>query len=159
MPDHTAVAPVRTTVVVTVPCERAFEVFTRQMNAWWPRDKKIGAGEMAQAVLEAREGGRWFERDRDGRECQWGHVLHYEPPYRLVLAWQINARWQYDPDLVTEVDVRFIAEGPTRTRVELEHRDLQRFGDQADGVRAAFDSRGGWPGMVAAYAHHLAQEA
>jgi uncharacterized protein YndB with AHSA1/START domain len=159
MPDQTGVSPVRTTVIVGVPVERAFEVFTQQMNAWWPRDKKIGAGELAEAVLEAREGGRWFERDLDGNECQWGQVLRYEPPQRLVLAWQINGSWQYDADLITEVDIQFIAEGPARTRVELEHRDLQRFGDQADGIRSAFESPGGWPGMLAAYTHHVTQDA
>jgi uncharacterized protein YndB with AHSA1/START domain len=152
MSEQAAVAPVRSTVVVEAPIERAFQVFTEQIDAWWPRDKKIGAADLQEAVLEAREGGRWYERDADGSECEWGRVLRCEPPRRLVLAWQIDGRWQYDPELVTEVDVRFIAESATRTRVELEHRDLERFGDHADGVRAAFTSPGGWPGLLDAYA-------
>ena len=101
--------------------------------------------------MEPRAGGRWYERGEDGSECQWGRVLSWEPPARVVLAWQINAQWQYDPDFETEVEIKFIADG-TGTRVELEHRDLERYGEQAETMRATFDSDGGWNGLLAAFA-------
>ena len=143
---------VRKSVTVEVPVERAFTVFTEGIDGWWPRSHKIGAGELKQAVLDAREGGRWYEIDADGNECEWGRVLAWEPPVRLVLAWQIDASWRFDPNLLTEVEVRFIAEGPGRTRVELEHRDLERFGDAEAEIRAAFEAPGGWPGLLEAFA-------
>jgi len=132
--------------------ERAFDIFTRHFNDWWPRTHKIGGADLAEAVLEPRAGGRWYERDTDGSECEWGRVLAYEPPHRLVLAWQITAQWAFDPDLVTEVEVRFIAEGEGRTRVELEHRNLERFGDAAAEVRASIGSEGGWNGIMEIFA-------
>lgn len=99
---------------------------------------------MADVVIEPRVGGRWYEVGVDGSECDWGRVLAYEPPHRIVLAWQLDAQWRYDPELVTEVEVRFSAvEGGTL--VELEHRNLERYGAAAEQVRSAIDSDGGWP--------------
>jgi uncharacterized protein YndB with AHSA1/START domain len=141
---------VRRTVTVDAPAERAFTVFTRGIDAWWPRNHKIGAGELKQAVLEERAGGRWYEVDVDGNECEWGRVLAWEPPTRLLLAWQIDASWRYDPDLVTEVEIRFVAEGPGRTRVELEHRDLHRLGEAGGEFAAALGN--GWPSLLEAFA-------
>jgi uncharacterized protein YndB with AHSA1/START domain len=100
-------------------------------------------------------GGRWFERGEDGSECDWGKVLAWEPPDRIVLAWQIDAQWRFDVNLVTEVEVRFIPEGQT-TRVELEHRNIERLGAQADEARAALDSSGGWSGLLERYAASVA---
>ena len=102
-------------------------------------------------MIEPQAGGRWYEQGEDGSKCDWGRVLVWEPPLRLVLAWQINAQWQFDPGVTTEVEVRFIAEGAT-TRVELEHRHLERLGDRAEALRAAFDSPDGWAGVLQAYA-------
>jgi uncharacterized protein YndB with AHSA1/START domain len=102
-------------------------------------------------VIEPRVGGRWYERNEDGSECDWGRVLLWEPPGRVVLAWQLNAEWKYDPGLVTELEVRFIAEGPM-TRVELEHRNLERFGARAEEIRAILDSMDGWGSTLAGYA-------
>ena len=142
---------VRKSVTVNVPIGKAFTVFTEGFDSWWPRTHKIGGTDLKRAVLERKQGGRWYEVDADGSECNWGRVLAWEPPARLVLAWQIDASWHYDPGLLTEVEVRFTAEGPEQTRVDLEHRDLDQFGDAREQIRAAFDSDGGWPGLLAAY--------
>jgi hypothetical protein len=103
-------------------------------------------------VLEGRQGGRWYERDVDGTECDWGSVLVWEPPSRVVLAWRLSADWTYDPDVDTELELRFVSEGPDRTRVELEHRGLDVYGARTDGMRSSFDSPGGRPGILADYA-------
>src|SRR5258707_10700450 len=91
------VPDIRGKVTVGVPVERAFDVFTGSFGTWWPRDYHIGQAPMADAILEPREGGRWYERGDDGSECDWGRVLAWEPPHRLVVTWQINGQWQYDP--------------------------------------------------------------
>jgi uncharacterized protein YndB with AHSA1/START domain len=113
------------------------------MTRWWSGSHSIGSSPLKEAVVEPRLGGRWFERGQDGSECEWGRVLAWEPPGRIVLAWQIDAQWRFDSAPVTEVEVRFIPEG-NGTRVELEHRNVERLGDQADAARAALDSPGGW---------------
>lgn len=143
---------VKKQIVVEAPQERAFRVFTEKLDVWWPRTHKIGATPLKRAVLEPRLQGRWYEIGEDGSECDWGKVLVWEPPARLVLAWQINHQWKYDPQLLTEVEVRFIADGSARTRVELEHRKLEAFGEAADMMRGIFESDSGWGGMIAAYA-------
>ncbi len=136
-------APVRKTVRVNALPENAFEVFTAGMDRWWPKSHHIGAADPETFVIEPRQGGRWFERGIDGAECEIGKVLVWEPPRRLVLAWQINTDWKYDSALVTEVEVSFIRDGEG-TRVELEHRDLERLGDRAEAYRQQIDSEGGW---------------
>jgi uncharacterized protein YndB with AHSA1/START domain len=151
MMEKRTVQAVRKEIVVEAPQERAFRVFTEGIDRWWPKAHRIGKVEMQAAVLEPRVGGRWYERGTDGSECLWGKVLVYEPPRRLVLAWQINGQWQYDEAFSTEVEVRFTSEGPKRTRVELEHRDLERFGDAQEAVRQAFESPGGWTGLMALF--------
>lgn len=144
---------VRKAVVVNAPQEHAFAVFTDQLGSWWPlMHYHIGAEAPETAVMEPRVGGRWFERARDGAECDWGRVLVWEPPSRVVLSWDINAEWQHDPALGTEVEVRFIPEGPGVTRVELEHRRLERYGVKADAMRETFDSEHGWGALLRAYA-------
>lgn len=152
MNEPPAVAPVRIAIVVDVPREHAFTVFTERFDAWWPRGHHIGAAAMAAAVIEPREGGRWYERGIDGSEAVWGSVLAWEPPARLVLAWQINGQWEYDDALVTELEVTFTAEGEGRTRVELEHRYLKRFGADADEMRGQFSGEGGWTGLLQLFA-------
>jgi uncharacterized protein YndB with AHSA1/START domain len=149
-------APVRKTVLVNATPDRAFRVFTAGMVRWWRPDHHIAPNPFAEIVVEPRNGGRWFERDKDGAECEWGKVLAWDPPARLVLAWQLNSSWQYDPDFVTELEIRFIPEGGA-TRVELEHRDLEKFGDKASEVHAALDSAGGWTGTMEAFAAEMAR--
>ncbi|HEY2814793.1 MAG TPA: SRPBCC family protein [Acidimicrobiales bacterium] len=143
---------VRKSITVDAPQARAFEVFTAEFDRWWPRSHHIGESDMAEAVMECTPGGRWYERDAAGNECEWGRVAAYEPPDRIVLVWQLDSEFRYDPDLVTHVEVRFVAEGPDRTRVDLEHRDLDRYGDDLEKMRTTFDSPGGWNGLIEMYA-------
>ena len=142
------IAPVRKQITVEAPQQRAFDVFTARMGAWWKPDHHLGEQPFADVVIEPHEGGGWFERDAAGTTCTWGRVLAWEPPDRVVLAWQLDARWSYDPDLVTEVEVRFVVEGPTTTRVELEHRGLERMGEGVEEARGALDGPDGWAGLL-----------
>ena len=107
---------VRTAITVAVPPERAFSTFTAGFDGWWPRSHHIGQGEMAEAVIEPREGGRWYERGVDGSECDWGKVIVWDPPTRIVLGWQLSSEWAYDPDVWTELEITSSADGPDRTR-------------------------------------------
>lgn len=136
--------PVRKEIVVEAPVERAFRVFTERFDAWWPREHHILEAPMKKAVMETRAGGRWYEIGEDGSECDWGKVLVWDPPKRLLLAWQLNGDWNYDPDLVTELELRFTPLGNMQTRVELEHRNMDRFGEKAAATREALDSPQGW---------------
>lgn len=144
-------APVRRSVTVKAPPARAFEVFTGGFGRWWPKSHHIGKSAMKIGVIEPRAGGRWYEVGEDGTECDWGRVLIWEPPQRLVLAWQLSAQWQYDPSLLTEVEVRFTSDGAT-TRVDLEHRHLERFGVDAEKVRDSIDSPRGWSSILESFA-------
>ena len=150
-------APVRKSVRVAAPPERAFEVFTAGIGRWWPKSHHIGAADLDTLVIEPRQGGRWYERDVDGSECEVGKVLVWDPPARLVLAWQLTPEWKHDPALVTEVDVRFIADGANATRVELEHRNLERMGERADAMRQQIDGPGGWGDLLQLFAQSAAQ--
>jgi uncharacterized protein YndB with AHSA1/START domain len=135
---------VRKSLSVQAPQEVAFRVFTEKMGTWWPlANYKIGKVTAVDAVVEPRVGGRWYERGEDGTTCEWGSVLVWEPPARLVLSWDITADWQYDASLKTEIEIRFIAEGAS-TRVELEHRCLDRYGARRDEMRRVFDTSGDW---------------
>ena len=149
-------APVRKSVVVKADVERSFSAFTGGIGRWWPRSKSIGATAQVDVVLEGRPGGRWYERGVDGAECEWGKVLLWEPPSRLMLAWQIDSNWKYDPALVTEIEITFTALGARETRVDIEHRNLERFGDKAARIREMFDSEGGWPGVLKSFAATMA---
>jgi uncharacterized protein YndB with AHSA1/START domain len=143
----------RKIVSVKAPQEVAWRVFTEKMGTWWPlATHKIGKANAVDAVIEPGVGGRWYERGDDGSTCGWGRVLSWEPPLRLVLSWEISADWQHDPNLRTEVEIRFIAEGKDHTRVELEHRHLDRYGARRDEMRRIFDSEGGWSGLLASFA-------
>jgi len=142
---------VRNSVTVELTPERAFALFTDGFDTWWLRGHSIGQTPMQRAVLETRAGGRWYEVDEDGSECDWGRVLVWKPPHRLVLAWQLNAEWAYDPELVTEVEATFTDLGGGRTEVSVEHRNLDRFGPATEQVRIAFTSPSGWPGLLQRY--------
>ena len=140
---------VRRSVTVAAPQERAFAVFTAGFSSWWPlASHHIGAADAAEAVIEPRTGGRWYERGVDGVECVWGQVLVWEPERRVVLVWQLNAQFKFDPTLHTEVDVRFTAIDDGTTRVDLEHRGLEAYGADALAMREAFGSPNGWNGML-----------
>jgi uncharacterized protein YndB with AHSA1/START domain len=143
---------IRTEVVVEAPADRAFRVFTEKMETWWPASHHIGKSELRSIVLERRANGRWAEIGVDGAECNWGRVLVWDPPKRLVLAWQLTSTWQFDEDFVTEVEVSFTPMGAGKTRVELEHRNLERFGMDEEAIRKSVGSDEGWPMILRRYA-------
>ena len=152
MPSET-LAPVLKTVVVNAPQARAFKIFTEFFGGWWPSTHHIGKQPYETGILEGRLGGRWYERMTDGSECEWGSVIAWEPPARVVLAWHVQPDWSYDPnpERASEVEVRFIEESPSTTRVELEHRHLERHGDGSSAMRGQVDSPGGWTTIVELY--------
>ena len=138
---------IRTSVIVEAPIEHAFRVFTEDFDKVKPREHNMLDVEIAETVFEPRVGGRIFDRGVDGSECQWARVLAFEPPDRVVFSWDIAPTWQIETDLekTSEVEVRFVDEGEGKTRVELEHRHLDRHGDGWESEREAVDGEGGWP--------------
>jgi uncharacterized protein YndB with AHSA1/START domain len=151
-------APVKKTLMVAASPRKAFDVFTAGFDRWWPRSHSIGESPLKTAVIEGREGGRWYGLLENGREAEWGDVLAWDPPNRLLLAWRIGADWQYDPALLTEVEVLFTPEG-VGTRVSFEHRLLENMGPEGEGARASFDSEGGWNGLLQMFADEAAKAA
>jgi len=145
-------APVRKSVTVPVTQAHAFDVFTASFDRWWPRNHTIGNGPLKEVVLEPRAGGRWYGIDEDGSETDWGDVLIWQPPERLVIAWRIGADWRYHADLTTEVEVTFTTLSADTTRVDLEHRLLENMGTDAQRMRDSVDSPGGWGGILQGYA-------
>jgi uncharacterized protein YndB with AHSA1/START domain len=154
MSTQAADTSVQTSIVVEVPIERAFEVFTHEMPSWWHPDHHILEAELADMVFEPRVGGHIYDRGVDGSECRWATVLAYDPPTRVVFSWNINLEWKLetDRDRTSEVEVRFTPEGPQRTRVELEHRNLDRHGPGWERMRDAVGSPGGWYGGLERFA-------
>ena len=148
-------------IVVAAPIERAFSVFTGDFGAFKPREHNLLAVEIAETVFEPRVGGDVDDRGVDGSECRWARVLAYEPPERVVISWDISPRWQIetDPDKTSEVEVRFVAEAPDRTRLVLEHRNLDRHGGGWESVREGVDSDAGWPLYLARFAEVVAAPA
>ncbi|HYY83477.1 MAG TPA: SRPBCC family protein [Beijerinckiaceae bacterium] len=151
---------VRHSVVVEAPIEQAFHVFTDRFGSFKPREHNMLEVDIAETVFEPRAGGHLYDRGVDGSECRWARVLAYDPPERVVFSWDITPHWQIetDPDRTSEVEVRFIAETPGRTRVELEHRNLDRHGEGWEGVREGVDSDGGWPLYLDRYAAVVGEE-
>jgi uncharacterized protein YndB with AHSA1/START domain len=154
MSIQTDQAAIHTQIVVQAPIERAFRVFTEDFDRIKPREHNMLGVEIAETVFEPREGGRVFDRGVDGSEFHWARVLAYEPPDRVVISWDLNPRFQIesDPAKTSEVEVRFIADGPERTRVELEHRHLDRHGEGWPSMRDAVDGADGWPLYLQRYA-------
>lgn len=151
---HAQETVVRKQVVVAVPVETAFAVFVQRFDAIKPREHNLLGVDIAETVFEPRVGGRIYDRGVDGSECGWARVLAYEPPERVVFSWDIGPTWQIetDPARCSEVEVRFVAEAPQRTRVDLEHRHLERHGDGWEGLRMGVDADQGWPLYLARYA-------
>ncbi|MGH9222403.1 MAG: SRPBCC family protein [Acidimicrobiales bacterium] len=150
---------VRTDIVVNAPVERAFKLFTEQFDRIKPREHNMLGVDIAESTFEPRVGGRVYDRGIDGSECQWGRVVAYEPPGRIVFTWDISPVWQIETDLdkASEVEVRFIADGPARTRVELEHRHLDRHGDGWEGTREGVGGDQGWPLYLQRFAAAVAE--
>jgi uncharacterized protein YndB with AHSA1/START domain len=141
------IAPVRKSIRVNASRAHAFEVFTTGLGRWWPRDMGIGKLPMKSAVMETHLGGRWYELGEDGSETNVGKIIVWEPPERFIMSWDINSQWKPDTTVSSEVEVRFIADGATATRVELEHRKFERMGAEAgESMRKSVD--GGWPGLL-----------
>jgi uncharacterized protein YndB with AHSA1/START domain len=156
MSSHTqaAATTVTSSVVVEAPVDRAFRVFIEDFGAFKPPEHNLLAVEIAETVFELRAGGYLYDRGVDGSECRWARVLVFEPPDRVVISWGISPHWQLetDPERTSEVEVRFIAETPERTRVALEHRYLDRHGEGWQGLRDGVDGAEGWPLYLQRYA-------
>jgi uncharacterized protein YndB with AHSA1/START domain len=148
------VAVVRQQIVVEAPPEKAFEVFTARFGDFKPREHNLLRAPIAETVFEPRVGGSIYDRGTDGRECHWARVLVYEPPARVVFSWDIGPTWQVedDPQRTSEVEVTFTPEGPRRTRVDLEHRHLDRHGPGWEAVAEGVNADGGWPLYLDRYA-------
>ena len=149
---------VHTSIVVEAPIERAFSVFTEEFGSFKPREHNLLGVDIAETVFETHEGGHIYDRGVDGSECRWARVLSYEPPERVVFSWDISPQWQIEADRerTSEVEVRFIAETPDRTRVELEHRNLERHGEGWEGIREGVGGEGGWPLYLQRYTEQVA---
>jgi uncharacterized protein YndB with AHSA1/START domain len=141
-------------LVVAAPLERAFTVFTEHFGDIKPPEHNLLTAPIAETVLEPRVGGHIVDRAVDGSECRWARILAYDPPNRIVFSWDMSPRWQLetDPDLTSEVEVRFVADGPERTLVELEHRNLDRHGTGWESVSEGVEGDQGWPLYLARYA-------
>jgi uncharacterized protein YndB with AHSA1/START domain len=151
-------ATVRVQIVVDAPIERAFRVFTGEFDRIKPREHNLLRVAIAETVFEPRVGGHVYDRGVDGSVCRWARVLAYEPPHRIVISWDISPQWQIetDPGKTSEVEIRFVAEGAGRTRVELEHRHFDRHGAGWQSERDGVAGDGGWPLYLRRYADLLA---
>ena len=149
---------VQAQIVVDAPIERAFAVFTEGIGSWFPPEYNLLGVDIAERVFEPRVGGQVYDRGVDGSECHWGRVLASDPPNRVVFSWRIDPQWQIesDPEKTSEVEVRFSSEAPDRTRVELEHRNLERHGDDWEATRDALTAEGGWEWCLQRFAAQLA---
>ena len=141
------IAPVRKSIRVKATQRHAFEVFTTGLGSWWPRNHTIGKPPMKTAVLEPRLGGRWYELSEDGSEADVGRILVWEPPHRFVMSWDLSSAWKPDTTIGSEVEVRFVADGPDATVVELEHRDFEQLGPKG-GESMRKDVDDGWPKLL-----------
>jgi uncharacterized protein YndB with AHSA1/START domain len=158
MTAQTTATSVTVSIVVEAPIDKAFSVFTDDIGSWWTPEHHILQADLKEMVFEPRVGGRIIDRGVDGSECAWARVLTYEPPNRLVFSWDVSLQWQLEIDhsRTSEVEVRFIAEGPARTRVELEHRNLDRHGNGWEGMRDAVGAPDGWSHGLQRFADRMA---
>jgi len=154
MTQSVTTTTVRRQIVVNAPIGEAFKVFTERFGDFKPREHNLLQAVIAETVFEPRVGGNIYDRAVDGSECRWARILVFEPPDRVVFSWDISPRWQVEtnPDLTSEVEVRFFAETPERTRLELEHRNLDRHGAGWESVREGVDNEAGWRLYLQRYA-------
>ena len=159
MSTQTTGTVVHASIVVDAPLERAFAVFTQDFGKFKPPEHNMLGVEIAETVFEPRVGGHLYDRGVDGSECRWARVLAYEPPHRVVLSWDISPQWQIetDPARTSEWEVRFVAENPTRTRVEIDHRNLDRHGEGWEAVRDGVGHEQGWPLYLSRFAAVVAE--
>jgi hypothetical protein len=162
MPDDTAhspmitPAPVRKTVTVRAAPAHAFQVFTATMGKWWLKDHSITDSGQADVVVEPKTGGRWYEVGVEGEQCDWGRVIMWDPPGRLILSWQLDAGFDFDPDLATELEVTFTALPGGETRVDLEHRGLEKYGEKANHMAKTFAGDKGWGAQLVCFQQLIA---
>ncbi len=147
-------ATIRREIVVQAPIERAFAVFTERFGDFKPREHNLLASPIAETVFEPRVGGNIVDRAEDGSECRWARILAFDPPDRVVFSWDISPQWRIetDPEQTSEVEVRFVAEGPDRTRLELEHRHIDRHGPGWESVAEGIGGDQGWPLYLSRFA-------
>lgn len=152
-PEPALTATVKRTLHVNAPIDFAFRILAQKMGTWWPATHHIGKTPFTEIVIEPHAGGRWFERDIAGAECDWGRVLLWEPSKQLTLAWHLQPDFHYDPDITraSEVSFEFFPEGPEATRVEFEHRHLERHGEGWQNLHISVDSPGGWTAVLAGF--------
>ena len=154
-------ATIRKQLVVDAPIDRAFTVFTERFGDFKPREHNLLAAPISETVFEPRVGGHIVDRAADGSECRWARILAFDPPRRVVFSWDISPHWQIedDPARTSEVEVRFVAETPERTRLELEHRHLDRHGTGWESVAGGVAGDEGWPLYLRRYAALLPVDA
>jgi len=155
---ETTETTVWSSIVVEAPIDRAFSVFTQGIGSWFPAEYNLLGVDIAERVFEPRVGGHVYDRGVDGSECHWARVLVYEPPTRVVFSWDLSPQFQVeaDPEKTSEIEAQFIAETPQRTRVDLEHRHLDRHGEGWEQSRSILDGDGGWAGCLRSFAKRLA---
>jgi uncharacterized protein YndB with AHSA1/START domain len=156
-PSAPSSSVVRKSLLLNCSQEQAFRVFTEKMGRWWPASHHTGSLPFRDIVVEPRAGGHWYEIDTEDTAGQWGHVLAWEPPQRVVLSWHLDTKFKYQTELAraSEIDIRFFAAGPAQTRMEFEHRHIERHGEGFEALRDTLDN--GWPAILEAYAA-LSQE-
>jgi uncharacterized protein YndB with AHSA1/START domain len=152
-PETAQNAVFRKTLHVAVPIEKAFQVFTERMGQWWPATHHVGKTPFRDILMDPRAGGRWYEVNVDGLECVWGTVVEWQPPKKVVLSWHLQPDWSFNADIAhaSEVVLEFIAEGKESTRVEMEHRHLEKHGAGWEKMREQVGSDGGWPAILELY--------
>jgi uncharacterized protein YndB with AHSA1/START domain len=145
-----AEASVKKSITVNASVAHAFDVFTAGYDSWWPRSHHIGKSPMREAIIESGVGGRCYTKQEDGTECDWGEILAWDPPHRLVLAWKITHEWGYEPDAAkaSEVEIRFTPQDGGGTRVDLEHRHFERMGPGGETMRTGVSGPGGWSTLL-----------
>jgi uncharacterized protein YndB with AHSA1/START domain len=161
MSTQAAETSAKTSIVVEAPIEEAFRVFTEDFGKFKPPEHNMLQVEIAETIFEPRVGGRLYDRGVDGSECRWARILAYEPPDRVIFSWDISPQWQIETDLekTSEVEVSFVSETPERTRVELEHRNLERHGEGWEGTREGVGGNDGWPLYLQRFAEVVAKGA
>jgi uncharacterized protein YndB with AHSA1/START domain len=155
--DEMIQVPVRKSITVNATPEEAFRIFTEDFDSWWPRSHHIGKSPMKKALIESRSGGRCYTEQEDGTACDWGSVLAWEPPRRIVIAWQITGNWEFEPDVArsSEVEIRFTPQSGGKTTVDLEHRFFDRLKSGGAAMRTGVDGEGGWGTLLHMFAQRV----
>lgn len=143
-------------ITVEVPIDHAFRVFTERFDEIKPREHNLLQVPIERTVFDGRVGGTVYDIGTDGSTCTWARVMAFEPPHRVMISWDISPQWKIETDLsrTSEIEIRFLSETPERTRVVLEHRNLDRHGDGWEGF-CGLDTGNGWPLYLQRYAEAI----